>query len=300
MGSLENAVLQSRRAFQGQWIWASLFFVVQNVEPGTMPIQPGDNMGKIVILCVSLIACLGCGGKQNLENQISSLKQDLTDCQYAIDDQKSKQRELRMEALPKEAKRPPSPKYVGPWHRAFSALVPRVREVMGDREFDVGFRNGALVIFLPASGFFAVGGKKLTQNGQETVDALLEILSEEQQRDVVVAVRSAELSKLGIGKRGNLDAQASVRFNRALSIYRAMEITNAIEDGGIDPLSVIPAARAVDPDEENPPEDGMVEIALQPVGEEIPDFPEPGKGRGSNESEERRGDFSDPDFEDLE
>ncbi len=275
------------------------FFCCPKLRTGrNIPTQPGDNMRKIVILCTALSACLGCGGKQNLENEISSLKQELRDCEYTIKDQRMKQRELRMEAMPKTEKRPPSPPYAASWHRAFSSLATRVRGVMGDREFDVGFKNGALVVFVPTSTFFAEGGKKITGRGQETIDALLEVLNEEQHRDVVVTVRSAELSRQGIGKRGNLDTEGSRRFNRALSMSRALEITQAMEDGGINPIRVIPAADAVDPDEESPAEDGMVKISLHPVGNEVPDFPEPAKDLSGDASKKMRSD--DPDIEELE
>lgn len=263
-----------------------------------MPTRSGENMDKKITGIVTLIACLGCGGKQSLEDEVSSLKQDVRDCEYAIKDQKLKQRELRMEALPKEAKRPPAPPYVGPWRRTFSALVLRVREAMGDREHHVGFKNGTLVISIPSSTFFAEGAKRITGNGRETLDALVAILNEAQHRDLGVTVRSAELSRQGIGKRGSMDAEGSRRFNRALSISRAMEIANAIEDAGIDPMNIVPAAYAVNPDEENPAEDGTVEISLHPIGDEIPDFPEP-KGTVTSKKASRSEPDDDPDIEEL-
>ena len=206
----------------------------------------------------------GCGGNRKLLRDNEKCNGDLASSKYVIDQLKEKNRtaaaELRSIAE-RPSEPPPSPEYLENWKDAFSRIATAFRTALEGIPFDVYPQNGALLISLPTGSFFSEGKAGLTQGGKSSVKKIAEVLSTLGPRDVMIACRTANFG----GK------QSSPLAGRDLAAARAVALVKALEQSGIDPMGLIAAGYGNNPEGDD--EEASVEIVVQPLQPELPEFP---------------------------
>ena len=224
-------------------------------------------MKKSVTFALGLSALVaGCGGNQNLLRDNEKCKGDLASSKYLIDQLKEKNREAET-GIHAESERsnaePPSPEYFENWKDAFSKMATTFRTALDGVPFDMYPQSGALLISLPINGFFSEGKAGLTQGGKSLVKKIAAVLSALGPRDVMIACRTQNLG----GK------QSSSPTGRDLAAARAVALVKALEQSGVDPMGLIAAGYGNAP-EGSDDEEPAVEIVVQPLQEELPEFPD--------------------------
>lgn len=149
---------------------------------------------------------------------------------------------------------------------AFRELTDRFRKLVDTGKLDVVFRNGQMVLKLPAGILFASGRADLSVEGKTALQEVLDILLEFKDRRFMVAGHTDNLPIKGRRFKDNWD----------LSTSRAVTIVQSMIEAGFEPANLAAAGYGEhDPVAPNDTEEGRqlnrrIEIILVPDLSELP------------------------------
>ena len=218
------------------------------------------NRTILLILTIS-IHVVGCAGNQKQIRGIESCERDLTSSQYTIDSLKAQnERHDQVQEAP-----PPITSSTDAWREAYSELAIKCRQALDGIAYNIYVKAGALVISFPMEHFFLSGKTDLTVDGENTTYKLASVISPLDRRHIVIASRSTDFEVI---KRS-----ATVASNRELAVQRAAAVVSALERLGVGSVNLIAAGYGTGPAEKDVVEEGIVEVIIQPLQHELPDFP---------------------------
>jgi len=154
--------------------------------------------------------------------------------------------------------------------QAFKALTAKFQKMIDSGKIKVRFRNGRMLVELPAGVLFASGKADLSKDGKTALGEVGAILKDFADRRFQVI--------------GHTDAQplrgSKYKDNWELSTERALRVTKFLIESGMNPANLSAAgAGEFDPVGDNGSEDGRqqnrrIEIVLVPNIDEMPAMPE--------------------------
>jgi chemotaxis protein MotB len=153
---------------------------------------------------------------------------------------------------------------------AFKALTARFQKMIDSGKLKVGFRNGLMIVKLPAGILFASGKADLSKEGEVALTEVAGVLAELKDRRYLIT-----------GHTDNVPlSRGRFKDNWELSLARAMVVARWLMTKGLPPTQIAAAGYAeFDPVKENTTEEGKqenrrIEIVLMPNIEELPAMPE--------------------------
>jgi chemotaxis protein MotB len=153
---------------------------------------------------------------------------------------------------------------------AFKALTARFQKMIDSGKLKVGFRNGLMIVKLPAGILFASGKADLSKEGEAALTEVAGVLAEMKDRRYLIT-----------GHTDNVPlARGRFKDNWELSLARAMVVSRWLMAKGVAQTQIAAAGYAeFDPVKENTTEEGKqenrrIEIVLMPNIEELPKMPE--------------------------
>jgi chemotaxis protein MotB len=155
---------------------------------------------------------------------------------------------------------------------AFRALTARFQKMIDAGTLKVGFRNGMMILQLPAGILFASGKADLSDEGEVALTEVATALKELSDRRFLIAGHTDNVP-LGRGK---------FKDNWELSLARAMVVSRWLMAQGVAPKQIGAAGYAeFDPVGDNATEEGKqqnrrIEIVVMPNIEELPRMPDEG------------------------
>jgi chemotaxis protein MotB len=153
---------------------------------------------------------------------------------------------------------------------AFRDLTAKFQKMIDSGKLRVGFRNGLMIVKLPAGILFASGKADLSEDGQVTLTEVGNVLSSLKDRRYLITGHTDNVPL----KRGKF------KDNWELSLARAMVVARWLMEQGVAPTQIAAAGYAeFDPVKDNTTEEGRqenrrIEIVLMPNIEELPKMPE--------------------------
>lgn len=153
---------------------------------------------------------------------------------------------------------------------AFKALTAKFQKMIDSGKLKVGFRNGLMIVQLPAGILFASGKADLSPEGEVALTEVGGVLKELKDRRYLITGHTDNVPLKG-GK---------FKDNWELSLARAMIVARWLMAQGMPATQIAAAGYAeFDPVKDNATEDGKqqnrrIEIVLMPNIEELPKMPE--------------------------
>jgi chemotaxis protein MotB len=155
---------------------------------------------------------------------------------------------------------------------AFKSLTARFQKMIDSGKLQVGFRNGLMIVKLPAGILFASGRADLSREGEAALTEVASVLRELQDRRFLIT-----------GHTDNVPlARGRFKDNWELSTARALVVSRWLVAQGVAPTQIAAAGYAeFDPVSDNSTEEGKqgnrrIEIVLMPNIEELPTMPDMG------------------------
>lgn len=148
---------------------------------------------------------------------------------------------------------------------AFRALNAKFQKMIDSGKIKVKFRNGQMLVELPAGILFPSGKSTLSKEGQESLTEVAAILAEFPDRRFIIA--------------GHTDNVGGENYNWDLSAARALTVTKFFIKNGVKAKNLSAAGFGeFDPIADNSTEEGKqqnrrIEIILVPNLEELPSLP---------------------------
>jgi chemotaxis protein MotB len=156
---------------------------------------------------------------------------------------------------------------------AFRALTSRFQKMIDAGKIKVAFRNGQMIMKLPAGILFASGRADLSKDGHATLSEVAGILKEFADRKFLIAGHTDNLPLPGHGR---------FKDNWELSTARALTVARYLVSQGVNSQSLGAAGYAeFDPVADNATDQGRqdnrrIEIVVVPNISEMPKLPENG------------------------
>ena len=198
--------------------------------------------------------------KQALEEQIASLETTLRNVKAKVGDLKDAKREAQKELS------------------QFKAFSRQFKRMIASGKLEVDFRQGRMVVNLPAQVLFDSGSAELTEDGLAAL------------REVAKVLRTVKNKRFVVG--GHTDNQkikkSSFESNWELASARAIIVTKSLVKAGLSPKNLIAAGYSqYAPIASNATEAGRqknrrIEIILEPFLREIPAPSKKSKSTASN------------------
>jgi chemotaxis protein MotB len=162
---------------------------------------------------------------------------------------------------------------------AFRALTARFQKMIDAGKIQVAFRNGQMIMKLPAGILFASGKADLSKDGQGTLTDVATILKEFADRKFLIAGHTDNVPLPGHGH---------FKDNWELSTARALVVARFLVSKGVTSTSLGAAGYAeFDPVADNSNDQGRqenrrIEIVVVPNISEMPRLPEADKAQSTN------------------
>jgi chemotaxis protein MotB len=152
---------------------------------------------------------------------------------------------------------------------SFKALTAKFQKMIDSGKLKIGFRNGLMIVKLPAGILFASGKADLSEEGGVTVTEVGAVLKDLTNRRFLIAGHTDNVPL----KRGKF------KDNWELSTARALVVSRWLVEQGMNPKAIAAAGYSeFDPVADNANEAGRqenrrIEIVLMPNIEELPAMP---------------------------
>jgi chemotaxis protein MotB len=154
---------------------------------------------------------------------------------------------------------------------AFRQLTEKFQKMIGAGTVKVGFRNGLMIMQLPAGILFASGKADLSDEGEVALTEVAGVLAELKDRRFLIAGHTDNVP---------LSRNRNFKDNWELSLARAMVVARWLMAQGVAPTQIGAAGYAeFDPVQPNATEEGKqqnrrIEIVVMPNIEELPKLPD--------------------------
>ena len=152
---------------------------------------------------------------------------------------------------------------------SFKALTARFQKMIDSGKLKIGFRNGLMIVKLPAGILFASGKADLSEEGEVTVTEVGAVLKDVTDRRFLITGHTDNVPL----KRGKF------KDNWELSTARALVVSRWLVEQGMNPKAIAAAGYSeFDPVADTATEAGRqenrrIEIVLMPNIEELPAMP---------------------------